>query len=87
MDSRRALQNIYLETRVIRYDKPVRMLRDLQCFQNRVRLERETGFRYGREICHTRQVANIKPATKDLLKFACLVRVTGREQKLVHHSK
>ena len=84
MDSRRALQNIYLETRVIRDDKPVRMLRGLHCFQDRVRLERETGFRYCREICHARQVANIKPITKDLLKFADLVRISRGEKKTMH---
>ena len=44
IDSRRALQCIHFETRVVRDDKLLEMLRRLDRFQDRVRLERETGF-------------------------------------------
>ena len=84
MDSRRAVQNIHFETRVIRYDKLVAMPRCLDCFQDRVGLERETGFRYRRQIRHATQVANIEPLTKDFRKFPCLVRVARGEKKTMH---
>ena len=48
IDSRRAMQCIHLETRVVREDKLLEIFRRLDRFQDRVRLERETGFLYHR---------------------------------------
>ena len=84
MDSGRALQNIHFETRIIRYHNLVKMPRCLDCFRDRIGLERGTGFRYHRQICHPRQVANIKLIAKDLGEFPGLVRISCGEKKTMH---